>query len=203
MLPAPQVPQGDIGPTGPTGADGATGPTGPTGPQGDTGPTGPQGDLGPTDSAGADGDTGPTGPVATNQHAFIVNFTSILTALPQGTSIPLDTNYALTSDITHTPNTPDIVLAAGVYSVEYTVVVSSPSAPNASVRFMLDGTSLDGASTVARDVGNSTFSTLSSGFIVSVGSGSGTLGADSNGGNTFDSGFPEIPNISIRITRLA
>ncbi|WP_312636493.1 hypothetical protein [Oscillibacter sp.] len=173
-----------------------------------TGPTGPQGDIGPTGPAGADGATGsqgPTGAVATNQNAFIANFTPITTFIPQHTPVPLDTNLILSSDITHTPNTPDIVLAEGIYSVEYTAVTGTDDAVNASAEFTLDGVAIPGSATIVKGLTVAIAVTISGGFIVSVGPGSGTLRmvADSNGGNTYDSGFSEIPNITIRIIKLS
>ncbi|WP_279513575.1 hypothetical protein [Paenibacillus sp. BK033] len=200
----PVGPQGPIGPTGPEGPQGPIGLAGPEGPQGPIGSTGPEGPQGPIGSTGPEGPQGPTGPLATQTNGFIVNFTTT-GLIPQGTGIPLDTNFLLSPGITHTPGSSVINLESGIYWIEYTTKSSAPTAVFVSTRAVLNGTSIPGATVVSPTTTSGNFQTLSSGFIVDAPNPTNTLeiAADSLGGNIYNSQFPNIPNISVRIVRVA
>ncbi|MFB5553358.1 hypothetical protein ACE41B_30690 [Bacillus cereus] len=208
--------QGEPGPTGPQGIQGVQGELGPTGPTGSTGPQGiqgvqgiqgPIGVTGPTGSTGVTGSTGPTGPtgvLATNTNAFIVNFTTT-GLIPQGTGIPLDTNILLTTGITHTPGSSIINLEAGTYLIEYNTISQAPNAEFVSTRVLLNGITINGGSVVSPQVAFGIFQSLSSGLIVIAPNLINTLeiAADSQGGNIYNSQFANIPNVSVRIVKLA
>ncbi|MEC2946264.1 hypothetical protein P9Z76_30045, partial [Bacillus cereus] len=153
---------------------------------------------------GPTGSTGPTGVLATNTNAFIVNFTTT-GLIPQGTGIPLDTNVLLTTGITHTPGSSVINLEAGTYLIEYNTVSQAPSALFVSTRVLLNGSVINGGSVVSPQVASGIFQSLSSGLIVIAPNPINTLeiAADSLVGNIYNSQFANIPNVSVRIVKLA
>ncbi|MDS1004505.1 collagen-like protein, partial [Clostridium sporogenes] len=201
-------PTGLQGVTGPTGLQGVTGPTGlqgvtgPTGPQGVTGPTGLQGLVGPT---GLQGITGTTGPTATNENAFIANFATA-GPIAMGDPVPLDTNILLSPNITHVAGSTDIILAQGIYLVEYNVYSRAVSGTNVSVRLNLNGSEVPGSRVIRTTVPVNQNVDLSSGAIINAPSASNILqmAANSVGGNIFSFVFAStVPNVSLRIVKLA
>jgi hypothetical protein len=147
-------PTGPIGPVGPIGATGPQGPigiTGPAGPQGFTGPTGNAGFVGPTGAVGpigitgatgapgAVGATGPIGPASElDQFGYVYNQAA---QLVEGDTT-FDSNGILSSGITHTPGSSQIVInSAGLYQITFTV-----SAVNANqFALFLNGAPIPGA----------------------------------------------------------
>ncbi|MBG9702530.1 hypothetical protein ABE03_14520 [Bacillus thuringiensis] len=119
--------------------------------------------------------------------------------------MPLDTNVLLTTGITHTPGSSVINLEAGTYLIEYNTVSQAPSALFVSTRVLLNGSVINGGSVVSPQVASGIFQSLSSGLIVIAPNPINTLeiAADSLVGNIYNSQFANIPNVSVRIVKLA
>lgn len=147
----PQGPPGNPGgPAGPEGPEGPVGPMGPAGPQGPAGETGPMGPAGPEGPPGPQGPTGATGPPGTNTtatSAYAYASSSVLTASPGGTTVPLPNGQILPSGITvDGTNTTFTVSTPGRYRIAYAVNTTAALALN--TRIAINGTP-SVASTVA------------------------------------------------------
>nr|WP_217810012.1 hypothetical protein [Bacillus thuringiensis] len=110
----------------------------------------------------------------------------------------------MTAGIAHTPGSSEINLETGVYWVEYNTISQSPTSNFVSTRAIINGTSIPGATVVSQQIAPGTFQSLSSGFIIVASDPINILelGADSLGGNIYNSQFATIPNASVRIVRL-
>ncbi|ALL11870.1 hypothetical protein BTXL6_10590 [Bacillus thuringiensis] len=110
----------------------------------------------------------------------------------------------MTSGITHTPGSSEINLEAGVYWVEYNTISQTPISNFVSTRVILNGTIITGATVVSQQIAPGTFQSLSAGCIIVASDPINILelGADSLGGNNYNSQFATIPNASVRIVRL-
>ncbi|MEB9661406.1 hypothetical protein P4J32_27950 [Bacillus cereus] len=110
----------------------------------------------------------------------------------------------MTSGITHTPGSSEINLETGVYWVEYNTISQAPTSNFVSTRAILNGTTITGATVVSQQVASGTFQSLSAGFIIVASDPINILelGADSQGGNIYNSQFATISNASVRIVRL-
>ena len=110
--------KGKIGPAGPIGATGASGPLG---------------------LQGIQGSVGPPGPVGPSQYAYIYNVGAGTVAIEA--DVPLDTNGAMTSGITHAVGTPGVTLvASGTYKVTFSVTAVGLS----QVALFVNGTLVPG-----------------------------------------------------------
>ena len=107
--------------------------------KGKIGPAGPVGAIGAAGPQGIQGSVGPPGPVGPTQYAYIYNVGAGTVAIEA--DVPLDTNGAMTSGITHAVGTPGVTLVApGTYKVTFSVTAVGLS----QVALFVNGTLVPG-----------------------------------------------------------
>lgn len=110
------------GEQGPPGEQGQVGEQGPPGDQGEVGEQGPQGEAG---EQGPQGEPGPAGTTTLGAYGYIYNFTPQTVAIED--SVEFDSTGPVLG-VTHAPGDDEIVVvAAGVYSVDFSVSGTEPN----------------------------------------------------------------------------